>query len=115
MFKFVLGLWLVVLPQAAISATPLELLDNFSGSDQIRKFGAEMYLNGFGAAITASQVVQTEDGGTALTCIPDNLKLMPNLSAELLRQFLDKKPEFAEVEVLDLILLLAIRDGFPCR
>jgi hypothetical protein len=99
----------LVTPAAAeISAN--KLLADFKVKDTTV---AKLYLRGLSDAFGWSNTALIHDGSAGLYCPPSTIVLTDDQELDILRRFVEAKPNLGTSPV-GMVLLLSLKDAFPC-
>jgi hypothetical protein len=109
----------IALIAAALIATALPAYAEDTTKEFLKKYGngedlaARLYLKGIGAGISVYNAQKQLEGGAAY-CPPEKVGIVDTQYALIIRSFVAKYPETLDVPI-DVTLLLALKDAFPCQ
>jgi hypothetical protein len=95
------------LPAYAAGTTTREFLDRYAAEDNLYE---RLYLRGIGDGISVYNV-DIQKG--ALFCPPRKVGIVDGQYAAIIRDFIAKVPKAMELPV-EVVLLYALKDAFPC-
>jgi hypothetical protein len=94
--------------QAYAADTTREFLDKYAAGDNIY---TRLYLKGIGDGIS---VYNADIQKGALYCPPEKVGIVDGQYAAIIRDFVAKVPKAMEMPV-EVVLLYALKDAFPCQ